>query len=122
MAVTVTLQRTKTGHIPTNGGMIPITITVTSGTTYATASGGFTIDLTSVLQEINSQNGGITIEDVLGVYAGVDNAGYISGGFAKATGNNVTLRHWLNNGTITERADGNSWTSTMHALLRIAHA
>lgn len=122
MAVTVTIIKTPKGQIPTNGGFIPVSIVVTSGTAYATATGGVEIDFTTFLAELNLQNGGRTIADIQDVWAGVDNAGYVSGAFAKTTDNKGSLRHWINNGSITERADGSSWTSTMKALVQVAPA
>lgn len=120
MAVTITATKNKYGQIPTNGGLIHATITVTSGTAYATASAGFAIDLTAFLADLNHQNGGRVIADVLDILPGIDAAGYVCGQFAKTTGNAGTLRHWLNNGTLTERGDGSSWTSTMPVLILVS--
>lgn len=121
MAVTIEVTKNKRGQIPTNGGLIHATITVTSGTAYATASGGFAGDLTTVLAELNHQNGGLTIDNVLGIASfGADGAGYLFGQFAKTTDNGFTVRQWLNNGSITERADGSSWTSTAPCLILVS--
>lgn len=121
MAVTIAITKNKRGQIPSNGGLIHAIITVTSGTAYATASGGFAGDLTTFLAELNQQNGGRVIGDVLDIASfGDDGAGYHFGGFAKTTNNGFTIRQWLNNGSITERADGSSWTSTAPCLVLVS--
>lgn len=121
MAVTIAILKNKYGQIPTNGGLIRATITVTSGTAYATASAGFAGDLTTFLAELNQQNGGRVIGDVLDIFsAGADGAGYVLGQFAKTTNNGFTIRQWINNASATERADGSSWTSTAPCLVLVS--
>lgn len=113
MALSIAYQNAAGGPAALrNLGCIPIIIS-TGGATYATASGGLVVDLTSILA--NASLNGIPYADVIGVYAGLSTDGYTCPFTLVAITTN-TMRMYLSAGT--EIADG-AVTKTINALILV---
>jgi hypothetical protein len=88
-------------------GVLPITVTLTADT-YATASGGVTVDISTQIAENDVANA-----DVFDKFSGYTDTGHLAVFTKTATAGEYTVRLW--NGT-TEASDG-ATTAVIRALV-----